>query len=176
MAYTAEKRAEKARLKALELSGDNQSSEINNQKKEPMKKTEGKVTHFDKFLCAVTRKGTVDENTGMMKGITLSITATKLIRAKMPVEQKIVDDLNKANDHQNPHGNDTPMVTWYFPAGLVKEGETFKAADIKQLIEVTDEDTGETTMKKGKAIARSEERRVGKECLRLCRSRWSPYH
>ena len=26
------------------------------------------------------------------------------------------------------------------------------------------------------ALARSEERRVGKECLRLCRSRWSPYH
>ena len=27
-----------------------------------------------------------------------------------------------------------------------------------------------------KIFARSEERRVGKECLRLCRSRWSPYH
>ena len=26
------------------------------------------------------------------------------------------------------------------------------------------------------AVSRSEERRVGKECLRLCRSRWSPYH
>ena len=26
------------------------------------------------------------------------------------------------------------------------------------------------------ADLRSEERRVGKECLRLCRSRWSPYH
>ena len=25
-------------------------------------------------------------------------------------------------------------------------------------------------------IDRSEERRVGKECFRLCRSRWSPYH
>ena len=25
-------------------------------------------------------------------------------------------------------------------------------------------------------IARSEERRVGKECRLLCRSRWSPYH
>ena len=25
-------------------------------------------------------------------------------------------------------------------------------------------------------VGRSEERRVGKECLRLCRSRWSPYH
>ena len=30
-------------------------------------------------------------------------------------------------------------------------------------------------LKKDKII-RSEERRVGKECLRLCRSRWSPYH
>ena len=31
-----------------------------------------------------------------------------------------------------------------------------------------------TTVPPGKP--RSEERRVGKECLRLCRSRWSPYH
>ena len=28
----------------------------------------------------------------------------------------------------------------------------------------------------GAGMLRSEERRVGKECLRLCRSRWSPYH
>jgi hypothetical protein len=28
----------------------------------------------------------------------------------------------------------------------------------------------------GAATGRSEERRVGKECRRLCRSRWSPYH
>ena len=27
-----------------------------------------------------------------------------------------------------------------------------------------------------KGSARSEERRVGKECALLCRSRWSPYH
>ena len=25
-------------------------------------------------------------------------------------------------------------------------------------------------------LRRSEERRVGKECLAVCRSRWSPYH
>ena len=25
-------------------------------------------------------------------------------------------------------------------------------------------------------VARSEERRVGKECASMCRSRWSPYH
>ena len=31
----------------------------------------------------------------------------------------------------------------------------------------------------GRAVAinlRSEERRVGKECVSTCRSRWSPYH
>src|SRR3546814_20908218 len=27
-----------------------------------------------------------------------------------------------------------------------------------------------------KAFGRSEERRVGKECVSTCRSRWSPYH
>ena len=29
---------------------------------------------------------------------------------------------------------------------------------------------------KGRDTRRSEERRVGKECVSLCRSRWSPYH
>src|SRR3546814_15605282 len=28
----------------------------------------------------------------------------------------------------------------------------------------------------GTALVRSEERRVGKECVSTCRSRWSPYH
>src|SRR3546814_19442891 len=28
----------------------------------------------------------------------------------------------------------------------------------------------------GAILARSEERRVGKECVSTCRSRWSPYH
>src|SRR3546814_14982825 len=28
----------------------------------------------------------------------------------------------------------------------------------------------------GSGIIRSEERRVGKECVSTCRSRWSPYH
>src|SRR3546814_2665449 len=27
-----------------------------------------------------------------------------------------------------------------------------------------------------RAVTRSEERRVGKECVSTCRSRWSPYH
>ena len=35
---------------------------------------------------------------------------------------------------------------------------------------------GEEIGWRGYLVPRSEERRVGKECLRLCRSRWSPYH
>jgi tetratricopeptide (TPR) repeat protein len=35
---------------------------------------------------------------------------------------------------------------------------------------------GEVAVAKPKTVDRSEERRVGKECRRLCRSRWSPYH
>ena len=37
-------------------------------------------------------------------------------------------------------------------------------------------DGGRTYTLKLRRGVRSEERRVGKECVRLCRSRWSPYH
>jgi CO/xanthine dehydrogenase Mo-binding subunit len=37
-------------------------------------------------------------------------------------------------------------------------------------------DIGQGSNSVVQAIVRSEERRVGKECRRLCRSRWSPYH
>src|SRR5213082_3937906 len=35
---------------------------------------------------------------------------------------------------------------------------------------------GEGVVRRSRLRARSEERRVGKECLTQCRSRWSPYH
>ena len=56
------------------------------------------------------------------------------------------------------------------------------------IIDAVAENVGDTTrgtvlMKNGikvstveHALARSEERRVGKECTSWCRSRWSPYH
>ena len=38
--------------------------------------------------------------------------------------------------------------------------------------------TGRAPIERGTLVisGRSEERRVGKECATLCRSRWSPYH
>src|SRR3546814_11635886 len=41
---------------------------------------------------------------------------------------------------------------------------------------VEDEDDGLGFGLGLRAAARSEERRVGKECVSTCRSRWSPYH
>ena len=37
-------------------------------------------------------------------------------------------------------------------------------------------DNANPVVKQGRHATRSEERRVGKECRSLCRSRWSPYH
>ena len=44
------------------------------------------------------------------------------------------------------------------------DGELGLGGTISKLIEL------------GKKVTRSEERRVGKECPHMCRSRWSPYH
>src|SRR3546814_11063753 len=35
---------------------------------------------------------------------------------------------------------------------------------------------GHATLEPGETARRSDERRVGKECVSTCRSRWSPYH
>src|SRR3546814_13395570 len=43
-------------------------------------------------------------------------------------------------------------------------------AQILDLIRTLQQETGTAL------IMRSEERRVGKECVSTCRSRWSPYH
>src|SRR3546814_14264302 len=57
-------------------------------------------------------------------------------------------------------------------AGNFKEPETSRKEPERK------GEAGRNRGKSGKAEAqgRSEERRVGKECVSTCRSRWSPYH
>ena len=76
-----------------------------------------------------------------------------------------------------------PVILYNFPArtgnDLTPELVADLAAENQNIIGI--KDTVDTISHTRKVIAavrkvRSEERRVGKECLRLCRSRWSPYH
>ena len=53
-------------------------------------------------------------------------------------------------------------------------GEVDDAESIRALH--TAIDAGVTLIDTAPAYGRSEERRVGKECVQPCRSRWSPYH
>ena len=46
----------------------------------------------------------------------------------------------------------------------------------EQLDEVVKKLEGEAVSLEDSFQLRSEERRVGKECVSTCRSRWSPYH
>src|SRR3546814_18767404 len=64
-----------------------------------------------------------------------------------------------------------------FPGRWLKEGVIVKAESIERLAEKIDipADSLKETVETFNGY-RSEERRVGKECVSTCRSRWSPYH
>ena len=61
-------------------------------------------------------------------------------------------------------------------AGLAKAALAGKIGD--KVVDTSYQITADSPLSiiTAKDADRSEERRVGKECLRLCRSRWSPYH
>src|SRR3546814_19479023 len=65
------------------------------------------------------------------------------------------------------------VCAWLVARGRLKEGDLVRA---RRLHEESTEGTLTTLMARlGLVSERSEERRVGKECVRTCRSRWSPY-
>src|SRR3546814_11351275 len=56
------------------------------------------------------------------------------------------------------------------------QAATATLAQYKQAIESRDLSGAEALFAPDAQLFRSEERRVGKECVSTCRSRWSPYH
>ena len=74
--------------------------------------------------------------------------------------KKALDEINKLNQQL-----DSPALSADKKAAMAKERDE-KIANIKTM----EREINEFRQ------TRSEERRVGKECSELCRSRWSPYH
>ena len=66
--------------------------------------------------------------------------------------------------------NKNPTSLWQVPLFIVIAFSAKGLADY--MASVASQHLAQHTM----AALRSEERRVGKECCALCRSRWSPYH
>src|SRR3546814_17777627 len=67
--------------------------------------------------------------------------------------------------------------------GLIGRNGAGKTTLIRALLGLVEPDAGRASIWGRPALqmgdeakARSEERRVGKECVSTCRSRWSPYH
>src|SRR3546814_12791388 len=71
--------------------------------------------------------------------------------------------------HLGPLGNNRPR----WPPGQVPQEQGLRAASPPPRDRPLSPLRGFTA---NASEARSEERRVGKECVSTCRSRWSPYH
>jgi CO/xanthine dehydrogenase Mo-binding subunit len=82
-------------------------------------------------------------------------------------------------------GRDLPVkygvIPWTQDENALAVDKVRFIGDPVAAVAALDEDTANAALKAIRVEyeplhARSEERRVGKECRRLCRSRWSPYH
>ena len=74
------------------------------------------------------------------------------------------------------HRTHVPLRLWFAAAYLVTTHTPgFSAVQLQRQLGLARYETAWTMLHKLRRV-RSEERRVGKECATLCRSRWSPYH
>src|SRR3546814_13902700 len=88
---------------------------------------------------------------------------------------------------QNRRADKTGLISWKsnkYSVPMTWQRANVGVAEHSNDLTITDLETGDTIAvhelcaEKGRTVknTRSEERRVGKECVSRCRSRWSPYH
>src|SRR3546814_10445793 len=98
---------------------------------------------------------------------TASISNVLIVNPKMPAStgaellKLLKDNPGKYTFASSGVGSSTHM-----------SGELFKSMAQVDLMHVPYKGSGQALVD----LIRSEERRVGKECVSTCRSRWSPYH
>ena len=94
-----------------------------------------------------------------------------LINGKVPNRDERLAQVSTEADNDYPLADTKNRLAYHGFLALAKQF----ALDAKHPLAAMN-DPGYATYNQRIFSHRSEERRVGKECLRLCRSRWSPYH
>ena len=111
--------------------------------------------------------GSVRPRLGNPPIIALTATADPLVR------DDIVERLQLRDAVVHVAGFDRPNLRFdVVRVKSIKEKQELIAAKLKNL----GEESAVVYCGTRKKVERSEERRVGKECASMCRSRWSPYH
>src|SRR3546814_18494873 len=99
----------------------------------------------------------------------MRLAVDKLLAAKTLVEDPIADKVGAISCGIY---KGTPVLDLDYDEDSVAEADgNFVLTGKGQIVEVQASAEGATYDEE-----RSEERRVGKECVSTCRSRWSPYH
>src|SRR3546814_13735856 len=92
--------------------------------------------------------------------------------------ETLVRTLSLTASRRGQAGVEALWIRWVGPLGLVWKQRKFPLDGMINIVPslraVTDE--GSRLFQRNSWFGRSEERRVGKECVSTCRSRWSPYH
>ena len=134
----------------------------------------------DKKVQKMTRDGLVEENLTEKSSVRVSNRASDVQMGRKQGEKE-VSLVDKTPSQPERRGkNIRPSVQKSRDAPELmrteKQSEDFGQSKKKQNRKRIRAEVGKESRLAEKSEARSEERRVGKECSEPCRSRWSPYH
>src|SRR3546814_8947938 len=85
-------------------------------------------------------------------------------------KQKTAYEMRISDWSSDVCSSDLPSQFLYLPGDDEVELKVVRIAGGRAVLQIVDD------FRHSQHAVRSEERRVGKECVSTCRSRWSPYH
>src|SRR3546814_14578419 len=127
------------------------------------------VCSSDLFTCSAFRIGRIEQVNGLAVFLAKTRRGFPILTLHIEDDDRLLPWQQVRDDDADPFAragrglNDTVLIA--------AEGQELPAL-LSQDNPVICAETGATDL----AIFRSEERRVGKECVSTCRSRWSPYN